>query len=348
VRILEDIIHAMVDIALIWKEFCQQFDNKYFPLLANKHIHNIAKLGIDEFLSMPNVLFYGNRVSLISLFVDAILARVLEWDQLPSRPSKKVGVFEYSTGNGKQLSEYLYTDYHIEIDFQRLGAGEKDFITSFISGNIACTKNVLHNKHIVVLHNVDCMTQQTAYALRMTVERYTSNVFFILTCGKIGGLEKAIASRCAMIRCNIPSDAFENTLERVIDDFELEIKDKFVVEDPDFVKVLFQLCSPTESVHHVKEQVFAFLDRLLKMGTGQLLKVVAEIREMSYKLLHFGVPLAGIMKYVVDYFIANKKYAKYVIDVATISASLEHKSIRITKPNLVLEEYFLSVYHVIK
>lgn len=68
----------------------------------------------------------------------------------------------------------------------------------------------------VVINDAERLTKDAQHALRRTMEKYSSNIRFILCCSSAGRVIAPIKSRCLLLPIGAPSDAeIASTLRRI-------------------------------------------------------------------------------------------------------------------------------------
>ena len=97
---------------------------------------------------------------------------------------------------------------------------------------------------LILLDEADSMTQDAQQALRRTMEKYSSNTRFLLSCNYSGRIIEPIQSRCSVFRFGrLQKEAMEKILERIVKEENLKIDDKakealFYVSEGDARKLI--------------------------------------------------------------------------------------------------------------
>lgn len=63
-----------------------------------------------------------------------------------------------------------------------------------------------HLTAVVVINDAERLTKDAQHALRRTMEKFSSNIRFVLCCSSVGRVIAPIKSRCLLIRIPSPSD----------------------------------------------------------------------------------------------------------------------------------------------
>lgn len=318
-----------------WKEFNNNFSSKYFDILANKLVKRCSSFTKVEFFSSPHILFYGNDISLLKLYSLEVIKRVLGANIKPKQNS-----YELSWNNNKYVCPYRYSDYHIEIDMNEIKSAEKQFLSEFIFNHIASIKNIRQEKHIILMHNIDTMSEQSMFSLRRPLEVLGSNVMFLFTTSSLTKIEDAIKSRCMQIRSNIEESALISFFEVLAEDLKI---DNQIEIDPSngLVYCLLELSNGNVE-NKVETSIRSFVHQLIK--EKNILTACESIRAFGFKLLHFNVPLSTIMRTTIRALCEEKKFKKHIHHIVTLAASLEHSSKTMSKANLILERFFIEIF----
>ena len=59
---------------------------------------------------------------------------------------------------------------------------------------------------VVVINDAERLSKDAQHALRRTMEKYSSNIRFILCCSSVGRVISPIRSRCLLVRLSSPKD----------------------------------------------------------------------------------------------------------------------------------------------
>ena len=328
-------MHSVLQTGKCWNEFQKDFPDKYFETLANKNILQIASMTQEELFNSPHVLLFGNEVTILKLYVHALLSKVFQKNVI-----SKIAEFEYTNNSSKYTCNYKYSDVHLEIDMQEIISSERQFISDFIYKHIGNTRNIYQQKHIVVIHNIQSMTDATMFSLRRPLEQFSNNILFIVTTKSLSRIESAILSRFMYIKCRIEPDNLENFFEMFVSNKEIE--GTIEIDPTDGLTHNLLSLSISETQDNIKNRLENFIDELLK--EKNVSKACELIRSFGYKILHFNVPLATIMKITVNKLMNNKHFKNNIVEIVTLSANLEHKSLSLGKPILIFENYFLEIY----
>jgi len=140
-------------------------------------------------------------------------------------------MFSGSPGTGKTTSaiafaKEIYGDYFGD-NFIELNASDErgiDVVRNKIQ-NIASSLPVGgFDFKIIFLDECDSLTSDAQSALRRTMEKYTSNCRFILSCNYSSKVIEPIQSRCAVFRFGrLDDDAIRKVTKKIVDDKNIKI-----------------------------------------------------------------------------------------------------------------------------
>ena len=334
--------------AKYWLLFKQLSESKYFDTIANERIKRIASLTKNELFSSPNMLFYGNDISILMIYIDAIVKRVFGLTSLTKRQTSQ----EY--GSTKVTLAYKYTDVHIEVDMESMTSAERQGFCEYLSKDVATTKNIRQDKHVIVIHNMQTMSDNNINTLRKIVDS-CPNVMFLMTSKSINCIDASFKSRCMLVRSNTEEDDLTSFFETFAEEHMTETNDTLdIYPSEGIVMNLLRMSFPYMDKTSVEHKIEAFIDTL--MLEKDICKAYESIRVFGHNILHFGVTLKTIMTYSMSYI--NKKLKKRVKekqitsdilnarmrDLVLVSAQLEAKSCLFAKPILIIEKYFLQIH----
>lgn len=321
------------------EHFQKNFESIYFDKLANPRIQKITSQTIDELFCCPHLLLYGNDVSLLKLYSDTMLSRIFKKTIVKSDAS-----YEVSSNNNKYNCPYIYSDIHVEIDVEQILHAEKQFICNFISNHIATTKNISQAKHVCVIHNIHKLNEQSIFSLRYPIERFSNNIYFIFTARTITQVEPAFLSRCLLIRSNVEDECIESFFETFLE--QNDIDNEVEIDPNDGIVMNLLKLHGNNFQSSVEKQLHQFIDQLI--NEKDIFKVCENIRTFGFKILHFNIPIATIMKITLKYILPMKTFKKHIYKIVKCSADLEVKSAHMSKQILVFERYFVEIFKFAK
>lgn len=168
------------------------------------HEKIVELLMTHEEESLPNILLYGAKgFPKEHLWYAAVL-------RMYGKYHKKECVWN---------KEWTYneTSKFLEIDFKH-PSQPKDMssLSNFLKEVIVHTSFEKNHRHIIVLKNIEYMCMKGYNGvLRVLLERYSANAWFICTTNHIGKIEPPIKSRFMMIRIPLPAtNEINNFMEK--------------------------------------------------------------------------------------------------------------------------------------
>ena len=207
----------------IYNEIINNFDKclPYIPYY-DKMVNNIVNL---NFCSNPNLLLYGAKGFPFDFIWETIL-------------QKKFGKYKKVKYTWQKDITYYETPYFFEIDLlYPHQTKDMETFSEFIKELI--THPCIHeDRHIIILKSIDELSNRhKATAMRVLLERYSKNAFFICTTSQISAIETPLQSRFLLFRCPVfTSDEMENCLKALNLTYHPLLKE---VENYDFYYSLF-------------------------------------------------------------------------------------------------------------
>lgn len=321
-----------------WKSFHDDFEQKYFADLANDALMKIREMTSDEFFDCPHLLLYGNSTTMLKLTTQALLKMILK----TTTPFRSCS-FDVVNNNNKYACPYKSCNTHIEIDMADISSSERQFVSEFVCNHIAKTRNMFQKKHVVVMHNTHTMSQNSMFAMRRPIERFSASTQFIFTTPTLSNMEPTILSRFMCVRCEV-------SIEKFVAFFEHFAQDQDIPHDIELIPGDGIITNITRLEHGKKEMstlelnTRQFLGRIFK--EKNVLKACEAIRAFGYKVLHFNLDIATVMRMTLQILGKMKNFEKHMLDIVALSADLEAKSKHVSKNIVVLENYFLKIYKI--
>jgi hypothetical protein len=321
-----------------WKSFHDDFEKKYFQYLANDALLKIRALSSEEFFDCPHILFYGNTTTILKLVTQALLGTILK-----TSTTFRSCSFDVVNNNNKYACPYRSCNTHIEIDMADISSSEKQFVSEFVCNHIAKTRNMFQRKHVVVMHNTQTMSQNSMFAMRRPIERFSASTQFIFTSPTLSNIEPSILSRFMCVRCDISEASFISFFERFAEDHDIPHDLELTPRDG-VVANLVRLEHGTRDMSTLELNTRNFLNAIFK--EKNVLKACEVIRAFGYKVLHFNLDIATVMRTTLYILGKTKGFEKKMHDIIALSADLEAKSKHVSKNIVVLEHYYLAIYRM--
>jgi hypothetical protein len=318
-----------------WRKFQEDFQAVYFDQLAPDLVQRIAAMNVDEFLSLPHIIFFAQDTSLLHLFVDTILKKVLKNHSL----TKQQAELEVTCNNTKHNVKYKYSSVHNEVDMEVVSNGQRQFLMDFIHKHISMTRTIVPgaSKRIVVLHSMEKCQHQ--FAMRKMLETCAQNVLFIMTAKSLQSITEALQSRAMCINASVSQARFESFFETFVEDQGIEQAEIDRNDGTTYTILNLGAKNQDDGLEKCVREHVSML-----MTAPDLSKVITLNREFAYKMLHYQSPCARIFKHVINACAFNKMPKRRLMKVLARAAELEHKVVMMSKPSMLVERLMLEVW----
>ena len=187
------------------------FIDKYIPTNKNdiffhQEIYKILEvMGDDD--SIPHLLFHGpygsGKKTMVRIFLEMLFG-----ESVKNVRNVKYIVSGSGSGNNETEEEFKQSYNHIFIE-PKGNNHDRYLIHDVIQNYVAKYRcNIIESKHkfkVVVINNLDIMSESVQFSLRRTIEKYSEQCRFILISNSISKVINPIASRCKCISIKTPS-----------------------------------------------------------------------------------------------------------------------------------------------
>lgn len=207
------------------KKLHNSFD-KYYHLCSNSVVDSIIQTPIDV---CSHIVFYGPPSGLVLSYARYSIASRFR-AAYPLKYSKQ----EVTVNNGSHPVDFEYRIYtganFIEIDLSVHGNSDKNIFSEVIKPIVSQrSMNSECSRHIVIMRNIDRMSDMALLSLRRTMEIYAPTCLFIMTASQISRVPTPLQSRVWLVRCTLTCDqvyALHNALSpETISDVSKEERD---------------------------------------------------------------------------------------------------------------------------
>jgi len=311
--------------------------SKYYDCVSLKSIDAFNR--VDSLLDSSHVLIYGNDFGLNKFYA----CQILFWNF-----GNNLTTRNQLTVNGVDI-EYKANSYFIEINFNTHLNKEKMALIELIK-NITSTKNVLHKKHTLVLHNVDSLTNQMQCRLRRIIETSNTNATYIAICSKLSKLMDPIISRFFALRIPMLENSQKTSLMHAcLKDTEENdsktitscVKNNYVTTFQDTI-MCSMICklNPENTTKKIKAYQFVKhdIETLFKAFSHctSIYKATDTIRIAVYKLIHYNLPHEEVAKTVIEVAMAKKTiFADKMFRVVAVVCEFDVSMIRINQCKII-------------
>lgn len=237
-------------------------------------------------------------------------------------------------------SEGGYTSYNefIEVDVDRL---ESKSTVHDLLKTLASYKDISMNgeRRVIVVHNIDSMSQATMHSMRKILESYAKTAYFVMTCKSTSTIIDAIKSRCIIINAHIDTRKAAMMLlkESKRKDLVPHIDDIIEKANDDILNfcILMELKNPQT----FKSTLIDFVEEALTeacQNTGYELEL--KIRDICTRISAACIPLPMFARLSIDFLIKSSPASAY--KVTELAAEMEHLSV-VSNKSLFATERFL-------
>ena len=156
----------------------------------------------------PHLLFYGPPGAGKRTRIIALLREMFG----PSVERLKVEHREFKLGGTTKAVELTVVTSNHHIELNPSDAGTKDCgvvqeVIKEIASSHAITASPTRSFKVVVLNEVDRLSNRAQAALRRTMEKYSAGCRLILSCSSASKVIEPVRSRCLLLRFPAPSEA---------------------------------------------------------------------------------------------------------------------------------------------
>ena len=293
----------------LWNSIKNNFDVclPHIPYYE-KLINRIATLNFSE---NPNLLLYGCHGIPFDFIWETALRR-------------KFGTFKKSIYVWNKDVTYYETPYFFELDLlYPHQPKEMERFSEFIKEII--THPCIHeDRHIIILKSIEQLSDKNkATALRVLLERFSKNVFFICTTVHIGAIEPPLQSRFFLLRCPVfTPDEMEKCFKALGRKYHPLLK---AAENYDFYYSLFISWLDEHHPNEVSESFCSYklpyLHEFL-LTTQDELPSMEDIRKITQKLSIYNASFENIGHDLLYFYKESEDIKKYYI--ATECAKIDH------------------------
>jgi DNA polymerase III delta prime subunit len=186
------------------------FIDKYIPKSINdiffhKSVYKLLNK-MSQSHSVPHLIIYGNdgvgKNTLVNIFLKMLYGNDIQ-------KTKRVLYNVSGSGNDSNDKYFIQSPNHIIIE-PRGNNNDKYLIHDVVKVFASTTNtNIYCNKFdfkIVIIKNIEIMSQLVQFSLRRTIEQYSDMCRFILISNSITKISKPLISRCRTIKLENPTN----------------------------------------------------------------------------------------------------------------------------------------------
>lgn len=264
-----------------------------------------------------NILIYSKYGFPLDLFLDEIIKK---------KYNIKNEIYRTELVWNKNII-YNENKFFFEIDLMNPQLPKDfSFLNEFIL-TILKTKNILFNKHLIIIKHINILRNQFS-VLKILLENFSKNVFFICTTYNISNIENAILSRFTYFRIPLfKTEEIESIFEK-----HLNIKlNKYLVDNRcrNIIFALFISDVEKKQPELITKEFCTFnyppLYKFIK-NFKKNSKSLNEIRIFSYNCFQYNIKIIDILSDILK-IIPNKDKA----NIIKIASEIENKLILTNK-----------------
>ena len=186
------------------------FIDKYIPtckedVFFHKDIYEILEIMSNDD-SIPHLLFHGphgsGKKTMVKIFLEMLFGDSVKL-------TKNVKYIVCGSCNNETEEEFKQSYHHIFIE-PKGNNHDRYLIHDVMELYVSKARyNMIKSKHkfkVVVINNVDIMSESVQFSLRRTIEKYSEQCRFILISNSISKVINPISSRCKCICVKTPSE----------------------------------------------------------------------------------------------------------------------------------------------
>ena len=183
--------------------------DKYIPknindIFFHKKIYELLEIMANDD-SVPHLLFHGppgcGKKTMVNIFMQLLFGNTIN-------STKNVSYSVSGSGNLVTVEQFLQSFHHIFIE-PKGNNHDRYLIHDVIKVYVGrASYNIIKSKHnfkLVVINNVDIMSESVQFSLRRTIEQYSDQCRFIIISNSISKVIDPLASRCLCINVTSPN-----------------------------------------------------------------------------------------------------------------------------------------------
>jgi DNA polymerase III delta prime subunit len=186
------------------------FLDKYIPtskedIFFHKDIYDILEIMSSD-NSIPHLLFHGpvgsGKKTMVKIFLEMLFGDSVKY-------TKNVKYTICGSCNNETEEIFKQSFHHILIEPRGNNHDRyliHDVMELYVSKVRYNFNNSKHTFKVVIINNVDIMSESVQFSLRRTIEKYSEQCRFILISNSISKVINPISSRCKCISVKTPND----------------------------------------------------------------------------------------------------------------------------------------------
>jgi hypothetical protein len=278
----------------LWNKFENNFNNIIRDIKEYEDIYNFAVM-----YEYNIILYMGMMGYPIDLFIDEIIRKKFN---IKGHIYKKENLWNKSI-------IYNENQYFFEIDLGNPYMPKKlNLLIDMILYIIKTRPIIIGCKHLIVIKQIDKLMDEYAFALRIVLERYYNNCYFICTTTRLSKIESPIKSRFSLIRVRLfKTDEIKMIFNKYLD---RELNHNLVKNGcRDIIFSIFigqtEIYEPLLVDENFCNLNYPPLKDFIKTNYN-----LTDIRQLSYKYCQYNLTIKDI---IMDFLHINKKDYKEIL-----------------------------------
>lgn len=333
-----------------------QFNNtvsKHYDSIGIPPLRSLKDRLINEdvtLFQLNNILLYGHDTSLCKTH----MYEILRW----GLKREKFNLINNTvTFSGVDIS-YSSTDHFIQINFDTHLNKEKNAFVDFIK-QLSFQKNVIQNKHIFVLWNIEKLNHHSQFRLRRIIENTQTTTLFICFISQCSQMIDPLKSRFMMFRVpclstsqkrhlfiSLNGDEVDQTVLKKVDTHCTNLEDVFICH---------QIYLINHETFSKDLKSFAIIENELNLlfksfpKLKNVYSLIEKNRSVIYKLIHYNIQHTLITKHILQVITKLKLTDNKMHSVCNLLAKFEHdiSFLNVCKIIHAYEYLFIELYKII-
>ena len=342
-------------------QFNNQISNHYHGITIPS-LHSLKDRFYENQLSLfelNNTMFYGQDISLCKTHVYELLRWGLKVDNFK--------LHHHTIAVNSVDVSYSSCDYFVQFNFDTHLNKEKNSTIDFIK-QLSSQTNVIQDKHIFVLWNIETLTHQSQYRLRRVIEKNHNSTLFIGFLSQCSKLIEPLQSRFMMLRIpclsalqkrNLFVSLSKNKVDENKDDIDIsqtvlkKIESECVTLEDIFIA--HQIYSINKDSFSKDVKSFKIIENELNLLFKSFSKMknvrtlVENTRAFIYRVIHYNIQHSLIAKNIVTIVMKLKITDDKLHKISSLVAKFDHDILFLNVCKIIhaYEYLFIEMYKII-
>ena len=336
-------------------QISNHYDNIVIPTLQS--LKDRFYQGALSLFELNNTMFYGQDTSLCKTHMYELLRWGLNVDHFKlSHHTIAVNNVDVS---------YTGCDFFVQFNFDTHLNKEKNLLIDFIK-QLSSQTNVIQDKHIFVLWNIETLTHQSQYRLRRVIEKNQNTTLFIGFVSQCSKLIEPLQSRFMMLRVPSLSTVQKRNLFVSLSKIKVYENNDDIV--PLVMKKMESDCVTLEDIF-IAHQIYLMNKesfskdikcfKIIENELNSLFKSFSKIKNVHsliektrafiYKLIHYNIQHSLISKTIIRIVMELKIADHKLHTIASLVAKFDHDILFMNVCKIIhaYEYLFIELYQII-